>query len=129
VGLGMEVAFAFLEAGEEEQAHSLMFADKDARLDAGSRYRVRAASGQLRYHQWLHAWLDNEHRDPKCKVPGTAAAFSMSLRASHTLCRARYSEAIVLCGLAMPPHPYCCSLATSSRCTLRPSIRDQSPWQ
>ena len=55
-GLGMELALAFLEAGEAEQAHSLMFPDNYSQLDLGTRFRVRAASGQLRYYQWRHAW-------------------------------------------------------------------------
>ena len=71
-GLGMELALAFLEAGEAEQAHSLMFSEKDAQLDSGTRFRVRAASGQLRYQQWLHAWLSAEHRDPDTQVPGVS---------------------------------------------------------
>ena len=78
-GLNMELALAFLAAGEAEQAHSLMFSDKDTQLDLGTRFRMRAASGQLRYHQWRHAWLTipypwrpfTEQRGPNAQVPGS----------------------------------------------------------
>jgi hypothetical protein len=70
VGLSLELAHAFLEAGEEEQAHSLMFADKDAKLDVGTQFRLCAASGQLRCRQWLQTWSDSESRDSGGQVPG-----------------------------------------------------------
>lgn len=70
VGLSLELAHAFLEAGEEEQAHSLMFAGKDAQLDEGTQYRLCVASGKLRYHQWMQAWSEAESHDSGRQVPG-----------------------------------------------------------
>ena len=53
--LAMEIGHLLLSLGEPEQALAY-FNPTPQNLDPDTRFKLHAASGQLRYHQWLQAW-------------------------------------------------------------------------
>ena len=55
--LALELGHVLVEAGEPEQAQGY-FAPTSQNLGEDTKYKLHAASGQLRYHQWYQTWVE-----------------------------------------------------------------------